>query len=133
MLNGSSDCRNRALAEAFAYMNLIENWGSGVKRYVASVKAAGLREPEFIVWSNAVRINLYRHGEDNHGTNEDNEDNLKTIIRAVKTNPKSTVRSLATMLPLSKSTIERVLKTLQNAGRIRRVGGTRGHWEVING
>ena len=176
MLSGSSDCRNRALAEAFAYMNLIENWGSGVKRYVASVKAAGLREPEFIVWSNAVRINLYRSGEDNregnHGANEDNEDNvgndvvnvvnnvgnvgnnvgnadrsdkdnfgviednednLKTIIRAVKTNPKSTVRSLATMLPLSKSTIERVLKTLQNAGRIRRVGGTRGHWEVING
>ena len=167
MLNGSSDCRNRALAEAFAYMNLIENWGSGVKRYVASVKAAGLREPEFIVWSNAIRINLYRTDEDNHGTNEDNEDNvvnvgnnvandvvnvvnkgdcphednggvnednednLKTILLAVKTNPNSTVRSLANGLPMSKSTIERALKALQNTGRIRRVGGTRGHWEVV--
>ena len=42
-------------------MNLIENWGSGVKRYVAEIKAAGLREPEFIEWPNAMRVNIYRN------------------------------------------------------------------------
>ena len=60
MVNGYSDCRNKALAAAFAYMNLIENWGSGVKRYIEEVRNAGLRDPEFIVWPNAVRINVYR-------------------------------------------------------------------------
>ena len=61
MLTGYSECRNKALASAFAYMNLIENWGSGVKRYVAEIKAAGLREPEFIEWPNAMRVNIYRN------------------------------------------------------------------------
>lgn len=61
MLTGYSECRNKALASAFAYMNLIENWGSGVKRYVAEIKAAGLREPEFVEWPNAMRINIYRN------------------------------------------------------------------------
>ena len=60
MLAGYSECRNKALASAFAYMNLIENWGSGVKRYVTEIKAAGLREPEFIEWPNAMRVNIYR-------------------------------------------------------------------------
>ena len=38
----------------------IENWGRGGKRYIKDVKDAGLSEPEFIVWSNAVRINVLR-------------------------------------------------------------------------
>ena len=60
MKNSYSECRNKALAAAFAYMNLIENWGSGVKRYIREVKAAGLREPEFIEWPNAIRVNGLR-------------------------------------------------------------------------
>ena len=39
----------------------VENCGSGVKRYVAEIKAAGLREPEFIEWPNAMRVNIYRN------------------------------------------------------------------------
>ena len=35
-------------SNAFAYMNLIEHWGSGIPRIIDKVKAAGLREPEFI-------------------------------------------------------------------------------------
>ena len=32
----------------FAYMNLIEHWGSGIPRIIDKVKATGLQEPEFI-------------------------------------------------------------------------------------
>ena len=46
MLGGYSECQNQALAAAFAYMNLIENWGSGMKRVVGELKAAGLKENE---------------------------------------------------------------------------------------
>ena len=40
---GYSKIRNEALAHAFAYMNLIEHWGSGILRIIDKVKAAGLR------------------------------------------------------------------------------------------
>ena len=52
--------RNEALAHAFAYMNMIEHWGSGIPRIIDKVKAAGLQEPEFIGGEVDLRINIYR-------------------------------------------------------------------------
>ena len=48
MKEGYSQICNEALAYAFSYMNLIEHWGSGIPRIIGKVRAAGLREPEFI-------------------------------------------------------------------------------------
>ena len=60
MKEGYSKIRNEALAHAFSYMNLIEHWGSGIPRIIDKVKAAGLREPEFIGGEVDFRINIYR-------------------------------------------------------------------------
>lgn len=60
MKESHSKIRNEALAHAFAYMNLIEHWGSGIPRIIDKVKAAGLREPEFIGGEVDLRINIYR-------------------------------------------------------------------------
>ncbi len=60
MKEGYSKIRNEALANAFSYMNLIEHWGSGIPRIIDKVKAAGLREPEFIGGEVDLRINIYR-------------------------------------------------------------------------
>ena len=60
MKEGYSKIRNEALAHAFSYMNLIEYWGSGIPRIIGKVKAAGLREPEFIGGEVDLRINIYR-------------------------------------------------------------------------
>ena len=60
MKEGYSKIRNEALAHTFAYMNLIEHWGSGIPRIIDKVKAAGLREPEFIGGEVDLRINIYR-------------------------------------------------------------------------
>ena len=56
MKEGYSQIRNEALAYAFSYMNLIEHWGSGIPRIIGKVKAAGLREPEFIGGEVDLRI-----------------------------------------------------------------------------
>lgn len=53
-----SKIRNEALAHAFAYMNLIEHWGSSIPRIIDKVKAAGLQEPEFIGSKVDLRINI---------------------------------------------------------------------------
>lgn len=71
MKEGYSKIRNEALAHAFSYMNLIEHWGSGIHRIIGKVKAAGLREPEFIGGEVDLRINIYR-GQTNAVTGSDN-------------------------------------------------------------
>lgn len=68
MKEGYSQIRNEALAYAFSYMNLIEHWGSGIPRIIGKVKAAGLREPEFIGGEVDLRINIYRKQANDNGT-----------------------------------------------------------------
>lgn len=75
MKEGYSKIRNEALAHAFSYMNLIEHWGSGIPRIIGKVKAAGLREPEFIGGEVDLRINIYR-GQTNAVTGADNADEV---------------------------------------------------------
>ena len=73
MKEGYSKIRNEALAHAFAYMNLIEHWGSGIPRIIDKVKAAGLREPEFIGGEVDLRINIYRGQIDTNDANDAND------------------------------------------------------------
>lgn len=58
MREGYSKIRNRALAHAFSYMNLIEAWGSGIPKLLEAMKEYGLREPEFQDLEIGFRINL---------------------------------------------------------------------------
>lgn len=64
MKEGYSKIRNRALAHAFSYMNLIEEWGSGIPKLMKAMHEYSLREPEFIDMGIALRINLYREKTD---------------------------------------------------------------------
>ena len=57
---GYSRVRNEALAYAFAYMNLIEHWGSGFPRIIKKLQEVGMRAPELIGGDVDLRINLYR-------------------------------------------------------------------------
>ena len=60
----------------------------------------------------------------------DIENNLISIL---KQNPNITQTELAKELSLSRRTIQRMMKELMNASRIKRVGSTRtGHWEIKN-
>ena len=51
--------------------NLIEHWGSGIPRIIGKVKAAGLREPEFIGGDVDLRINIYRKQSTTNNANGD--------------------------------------------------------------
>lgn len=75
MKEGYSKIRNEALVHAFSYMNLIEHWGSGIPRIIEKVKAAGLREPEFIGGEVDLRINIYRGQVDINDVNAKVPDN----------------------------------------------------------
>ena len=84
MKEGYSKVRNEALAHAFAYMNLIESWGSGIPRIINEVKAVGLQEPEFIGGDVDLRINIYRNRNDVNIT-KNNTNETENIIRVPDT------------------------------------------------
>ena len=60
MKEGFSKVRNHGIANAFVYMNLIEQWGSGIPKILAQTKEYGLPEVELIDMGIALRVNMYR-------------------------------------------------------------------------
>ena len=71
--------------------------------------------------------------EGNVGNREGNEGSLTTrLFNALKRNPKASIVALAKDLSVSHATVERAEKALQSEGRIRRKGGTRGVWEILD-
>ncbi|MCD8151041.1 MAG: hypothetical protein LUE92_16095, partial [Clostridiales bacterium] len=60
MKTGLSRLRNRGIAEVFAYMHMIEGWGSGIPDMFMDAKQYGLPEPTLEDRGSDFRVNLYR-------------------------------------------------------------------------
>ena len=160
MKEGYSKIRNEALAHAFAYMNLIEHWGSGIPRIIDKVKSAGLREPEFIGGEVDLRINIYRGqvdtnnaiinangtkngangvkcGSDN-GTNgaevplNKEQTQIEKLLQIIEKNPSATQAYYAEKMGISKRTVSRMFASLQEKGRLVQSGTKRkSNWKII--
>lgn len=157
MKTGLSKIRNKAIAEAFSYMNLIEAWGSGIPRMIAEAEAYDLPEPELIDLNSDFRVNLYRKkmSYDRHGvvdprfvaekkavyatdcaTNAtDCETKLKDteqkLLAALREKNTLTQKELHEITGISLGTIKRLLPKLQIKGRLERIGNRRnGVWKV---
>ncbi|MBR5077909.1 MAG: putative DNA binding domain-containing protein [Victivallales bacterium] len=61
MKSGFSKIRNEAIAKAFAYMGLIEAWGSGIPKINLLLKEAGLQEMEISGGDFWVKFTIYRN------------------------------------------------------------------------
>ena len=134
MKEGYSKIRNEALAYAFSYMNLIEHWGSGIPRIIGRVKAAGLREPEFIGGDVDLRINIYRKQDKTNITKNNaiiNANDTKSGVNAltakeqkqvakllveIEQNPFATQAYYAEQIGVSKRTVSRIFVSLQEKG-----------------
>ena len=160
MKEGYSKIRNEALAHAFAYMNLIEHWGSGIPRIIDKVKAAGLRELEFIGGEVDLHINIYRGqvdtnnaiinangtkngangvkcGSDN-GTNgaevplNKEQTQIEKLLQIIEKNPSATQAYYAEKMGISKRTVSRMFASLQEKGRLVQSGTKRkANWKII--
>lgn len=156
MKEGYSKIRNEALAHAFAYMNLIEHWGSGIPRIIDKVKAAGLREPQFIGGEVDLRINIYRGQVDTNnaminandtkdgvndagnGTNgvevplNKEQAQIEKLLQIIEKNPSATQAYYAEEIGVSKRTVSRMFVSLQEKGILVQSGTKRkANWTVI--
>ena len=59
-VSGKSKCRNKAIAEAFQYMKMIEGWGTGLLRLFKRCKEMGLPEPKFEEFGDGIKVTVYR-------------------------------------------------------------------------
>lgn len=66
-LEGRSSIRNKVIAEVCDKLDVVEGWGTGLKRIIASCKEMGIAPPEFLEIGDLFRINFYRHSYVNNG------------------------------------------------------------------
>ena len=147
MKSGLSKIRNRGIAAAFSYMNIVEVWGSGIPKMFREAKEYGLPEPELIDMGSDFRINLYRKKavidqngvidpkeRDTNGTKvEPHDTNESMILHILQTDPKVTQKDIGKMLGVSLTTVKRLMNSLQKDGKLQRRGSNRsGSWIVIN-
>ncbi|MDD3350278.1 MAG: ATP-binding protein [Eubacteriales bacterium] len=146
MMAGYSKIRNRAIANAFSYMKIIEKWGSGIPRILRESKEYGLPEPEFIDLDGDFRVSIYRqlpekdwaHADDTNDTNDDTNDTNDAfpekhieILRFIRENPAIRQAELKEKLEVSLATVKRLMADLQKRGTIERQGSNRnGKWII---
>lgn len=141
MKEGYSKPRNRAIASAFAYMKIIEKWGSGIPRILRECNEYGLPEPEFIDFDGDFRVNMYRqlpekdwsHTDDTkRDTNDTISENDTKVLNLIRENPSITQAELKEKLQVSIVTVKRLMADLQKRGLIERQGSSRkGKWIII--
>lgn len=132
MREGCSECRNKSLVQALAYMNFIEDWGSGIPRVCAELKAAGLKDLEITEWPNAVRMVIFRQNARKVAVSDGKKEKSEQIVDVMRNNPNISVAAIVTAIGGGKRSVERLIAELKKNGAIKRVGGPYGgHWEIV--
>lgn len=138
MLSGHSRSRNKSLALAFRYMNLIEEWGSGIPRIQEQLERAGLRpltiessgmDLRFVIWRKPAAVETIN--ETISETIKERETTNETISVAadiVAANPGIGRAALIGKVGKSRATVARALATLVAKGLVvyrgsRKCGG----------
>ena len=144
MMEGYSKPRNPAIANAFAYMKIIEKWGTGIPRIFRECREYGLPDPELIDFDGDFRVNMYRNNNTNKASNESINESIsesineslnsdETVIMAmIKINPQISQKEMVTKSGFSRSKIQRILKTLQEKKILYREGARKnGYWKIL--
>ena len=153
MKEGYSKLRNRAIASVFAYVNIIEKWGSGIPRIMNEIREYGLQEPEFIIFENDFRVNIYRksynttqstqgstQGKTNTTQAVSKKEKLdiknltetdKTIINTIINNPEMSQKQIADNLNWTVNKVKYYMKKFKQKNILKYEGTSQnGKWEI---
>ena len=153
MKEGYSKLRNRAIASVFAYVNIIEKWGSGIPRIMNEIREYGLQEPEFIIFENDFRVNIYRKNYNTTQSTQGSTQNRinttqdiskkekldvknltetdKTIINTIINNPEMSQKQIADNLNWTVNKVKYYMKKFKQKNILRYEGTSQnGKWEI---
>ena len=156
VMNGHSKIRNKAIANIFSQMGLVEAWGSGIKRIFNAAKEYDLPEPKFQEFDNMFRVELFRNSlpmtsENKHigETSEKHRRNIgetsekhgivelnstqQEIVKLLLENNQLSAAKLAEKIGVASRNIESNIKKLKEFGILVRHGSPKnGYWEVTD-
>ena len=99
---------NPAIANAFAYMKIIEKWGTGIPRIFRECTEYGLPEPELIDFDGDFRVNMYRKSLISEKQVTDVTEKVTgievKILELISNDPAITTSKLANMLSVTRKT-----------------------------
>ena len=158
LMHGHSKIRNRAIANVLNKMGFVESWGTGVKRIFSAAESYGLPTPEFQVFDNMFRVNLFRKvfsvkewrsigetsakhrrsiGEASAKYQNNFRNNLsktqKQILELLSQDAQISAKKMAEVIGISSRNIESNIKKLKGYGILIRHGSPKnGYWEIVN-
>lgn len=149
MKEGYTKLRNPAIAEACAYMKIIEKWGSGIPRLFQECKEYGLPEPELIDFEGDFRVNMYRNNPllmgreqyidptqvNGNPTQANGKRQLSagetTVLNILRDNPSLSQKRIAERLNWKVDRVKYYLNTLKRKKAVERVGSSqKGFWKI---
>lgn len=146
MIEGYSRLRNPAIANAFAYMKIIEKWGTGIPRILRGCKEYGLKKPELIDFDGDFRVNMYRREEKSKTTQTTTQTttqittqttikltkNDHEILQVIQNNPALSQKEIAMELGWTVDRVKYYLNKMKKQEAIRRIGSShKGYWELL--
>ncbi|MEG1825165.1 MAG: ATP-binding protein [Cloacibacillus sp.] len=133
-MSGRSKIRNRAVAEIFSRMELIEAWGTGIQRILKRAEEYGLPRPEFLEIGDTFRAVLYRKNYKKPIERADKKPIKKAdkkpikqerqdlVLAYVKNNGRISNKEAREILPLAESTTKRILRQMVEEGLLEEQG-----------
>lgn len=116
-------------------MEIIEEWGTGIRRILKRAEEYGLLEPEFMEIGDTFRVNLYRKA-DKKPIKADkkpiNQKRQNQIIEYILENSAITNRQARELLGLAESTTKRLLKEMARQGILREQGKNKSRCYILN-
>ncbi|MCQ4635704.1 winged helix-turn-helix transcriptional regulator [Anaerovorax odorimutans] len=118
-MSGRSKIRNRGVAEVLSRMEIIEEWGTGIRRIVKRAAEYSLPEPEFLEIGDSFRVNLYRYTSEKPIKADKKPIKLereRMILQYIEEHESITNKEARELLGLAESTTKRILKDLVKQG-----------------
>lgn len=136
-MSGRSKIRNRAIAEVFSRMELIEEWGTGIRRILKRAEEYNLPKPEFLEIGDTFRVNLYRSLDKKPIKKADkkpiNLERQTLILDYVKKHGLISNKEARELLNLAESTTKRFLSQMVKDGLLVEQGERKARVYVLKG
>lgn len=142
----SIDDKTIIVVEIFAYMKIIEKWGTGIPRILRECKEYGLKKPELIDFDGDFRVNMYRREEKTKTTQTTTQTttqittqttikltkNDHEILQVIQNNPSLSQKEIAMELGWTVDRVKYYLNKMKKQEAIRRIGSShKGYWELL--
>jgi ATP-dependent DNA helicase RecG len=151
ILTGRSEIRNKIIARFFKELNLVEQWGTGIRKILHFCKTAGLKQPEFMERGLSFKVVFYKAKSTKEFIQTGSPGSvLKSvpksrpksvriripksalkILEIIREEPAVTITKLADILEISVSGVKKNISILKRNNLLKRIGSSKGGcWEV---